>query len=365
MTQSIRVMKIKQSTKEGARRQCAPRLCFVGPMVGLNGGRVTTQGQILSEMFGSTGQSVIAVSSKLKRHQRLVDVIGTLVRNGRRIDIQIIEAYSGPSFLVADIASWLGRRFNHRVVLWMHGGALPDFIEKYPRWARRVFGRADAIIAPSRFLERALTKHGFQVQVIPNVIDLPAYTYRHRAKVTARLFWMRQFHPIWNPMMALRALARLRTSVPDATLVMAGQDKGQEIDVRQTAKELGVADAVRFSGFLDMQGKIREGDSADIFISTNRIDNAPVAVVEACAMGLPVISTRVGGIPDLLTDGETALLVPDNDDEAMCQAIELLVNRAGLSAQLSANGRQLAERFSWQQVRPQWEQAFDKLMRAS
>ena len=116
------------------------------------------------------------------------------------------------------------------------------------------------------------------------------------------------------------------------------------------------------SGFLDIQGKVREGNAADIFINTNRVDNMPVGVVEACAMGLPVVATAVGGVPDLLTDCETGLLVPDSDDAAMVKAIKRLVSESGLAASLSANGRRLAERSSWESVLPQWDQVFSEVM---
>jgi glycosyltransferase involved in cell wall biosynthesis len=75
-----------------------------------------------------------------------------------------------------------------------------------------------------------------------------------------------------------------------------------------------------------------------------------------------VVTTEVGGIPDLLSAGETALFVPDDDDEAMAQAIERLVGDAELAARLSQNGRQLAEQFSWRQVRLHWEAVFAELM---
>ena len=98
-----------------------------------------------------------------------------------------------------------------------------------------------------------------------------------------------------------------------------------------------------------------------MFLNTNRIDNMPVAVVEACAMGLPVVAANVGGIPDLLTDEETGLLVADDDDEAMAEAIERLIRDEDLAGRLSANGQQLAARSSWEQVRPQWEKVFAEL----
>jgi glycosyltransferase involved in cell wall biosynthesis len=162
--------------------------------------------------------------------------------------------------------------------------------------------------------------------------------------------------------MAVRVLARLRAKIPNATLVMAGKDKGIEQEVRRLARDLDVSESVRFVGFLDKTGKKNVGAAAEIYLNTNRVDNMPVSVVEACAMGLPVVATAVGGIPDLLSHCETAMLVPDEDDEAMVQAIQSLLSNPDLAGRLSANGRRLAERSSWDQVLPQWEKVFAEVM---
>jgi glycosyltransferase involved in cell wall biosynthesis len=340
-----------------------PRLCFVGPMVARHEGHVTTQGEILSGLFDKAGYPVISVSNARNRYVRLVDIVSTLVRRRRSIDIQCLQVFCGPSFVVEDIASRLGRIFNQRIIMFLRGGAMPQFMTRHPRWVRSVLSRADVIVAPSEYLARSVASQGFKALVIPNVIDLWQYEYRHRHDVRPRLFWMRAFQPIWNPEMAVRVLARLRSIVPDATLVMGGQDKGFESAVKQQAVALGLNGSVRFTGFLDMIGKVQELNSADIFINTNRIDNTPVGVVEACAMGLPVVATAVGGIPDLLSHDETGLLVPDNDDEAMVQAIQRLLDEPGLASRLSANGRNLAERSSWDRVGPKLEELFSELMK--
>ena len=342
-----------------------PRLCFVGPMVGRNPGHVTTQGQILSDLFSSAGHSVISVSALLNRYGRLIDIASTIIRRQRSMDVMVLDVFGGPSFVVEDIASRLGRGLGKRIVMCLRGGAMPEFMARHPVWTRRVLGRADILVAPSRYLARAVVPYGFSARVIPNVINPDAYVYRRRSKVGPRLFWMRSFHPIWNPAMAVRVLARLRATHPDATLIMAGQDKGSKQEIQQLAGDLGCGGSVRFAGFLDMAGKNREANAADIYLNTNRIDNMPVAVVEACAMGMPVVTTTVGGIPDLLKHAETALFVPDDDDEAMAQAVSSLLDDSELAERLSVNGRELAESFSWEQVRQQWEQVFAGMMKRS
>jgi glycosyltransferase involved in cell wall biosynthesis len=292
----------------------------------------------------------------------MLHIIITIIRHRSSIDILVVDVFSGASFVVADVASLLGKRFGKPVVMVLRGGALPEFIRRYPRWTMRVLRRADAIIAPSEFLARVAAEKGLSPRVIPNVIDLSVYPYRHRREVGPRLFWMRSFHSIYNPSMAVRAMARLRSMMPGASLVMAGMDKGLQSSVEQLAEKLDLNGSVRFPGVLDMAGKAREGNAADIFLITNHVDNMPVTAVEACAMGMPVIATAVGGIPDLLKDEDTGLLVPDDNDEAMARAIHRLITEPELAERLSANGRRLAERSSWEQIRPAWEQVFADLI---
>ena len=331
-------------------------------MVGRTRGYVTTPGQILADLFKEAGYPVISSSSHLNRYLRLADIVSVLFRERRHIDILLLNVYSGLSFVVEDIASRIAQHFDCPMIMYLHGGAMPEFMESFPRWSSRVLKRADFLIAPSEFLVRALSQHGLQARIIPNVIELEAYPFRKRSQLRPRLFWMRSFHSIYNPEMALRVLARLRMKFPDATLVMAGQDKGLLGAMKRLARELGVEEALRFPGFLDPAAKVCEYAAADIFINTNRIDNMPVAVLEAGAMGLPIVSTKVGGITDLLTDGQTGLIVPDGDAEAMAQAIAHLIADPQLAERISENGRKLVERCSWACVRPQWENLFEELM---
>jgi glycosyltransferase involved in cell wall biosynthesis len=175
---------------------------------------------------------------------------------------------------------------------------------------------------------------------------------------------MRTFHEVYHPELALRVLAELRQSHPEATLTMAGQEKGLGARVEQLTEELGLCDAVRRPGFLGLERKQQEFNRHDIFLNTSRIDNMPVSVLEACAFGLPVVATRVGGIPDLLEHERTGLLVPDGDVGAMAAAVRRLVDEPALARRLSAGGRVLAELSRWEAVRPQWETLFNEVINA-
>ena len=339
------------------------RLCIVGNLVGRNSGFVTTQGQIVADLFSRDGYEVISVSSKKNRVLRLTEIVWTIFRNRRNIDVLVVEVYSGLAIVVADAAGRVARLFGVRSIFVLHGGNLPDFTKRHINWVKRILNRADLLAAPSRFLEHEMSAYGFDVTVIPNVIDLDKYSYREREHISPKLFWMRSFHSLYNPEMALDVFSEIRSEYPTATMVMAGVDKGLEDEIKCKARARGFGDSIRFPGFLDHEQKIREFSAADVYLNTNRVDNMPISVVEAWAMGVPVVATNVGGLSHLIESGETGLLVGDGDVEGMASAIRSLLKDPEMTKRLSVRGRSQAELSSWSSVRKKWEHAFEAVAR--
>jgi glycosyltransferase involved in cell wall biosynthesis len=155
--------------------------------------------------------------------------------------------------------------------------------------------------------------------------------------------------------MAIDVLAKLKTDFLDAELCMVGQEKEVKIiELNQYAVSLQVN--VTFTGKLSKAEWIELSKNFDIFINTTHFDNTPVSLIEALALGLPVVSTNVGGIPYLVKDRETALLVNDSDSKAMANAIIELIKNPELAQKIAANGRKLAEQFDWNNVKNQWKE---------
>ncbi len=339
-----------------------PRLCFVGPNLGSNRDWVVSQAEILSGLFERQGYPTRSTSSFRQPVLRLADILGSLARWRREIDLGILAIVGGGGFGACDAASLQARRLGLPLVHFLHGGALPDFARRNPSWTRRVLARADAIVAPSTYLTDLASSLGLAARVIPNVLQLESYPFRCRQRLAPRLLWVRTFHQIYNPRLALATLRELRNSGVEAELTMAGQDKGELEAMRRHAAEIGLADRVRFPGFLDMEAKQREFAAHDIFLNTNRIDNMPVTVIEAAAFGLPIVATRVGGIPDLLRHEYSGLLVDDDDSAQMAAAVRRLIASQELSRKLSEGGRALAESCAWPAVHDRWRQLFAELL---
>ena len=114
--------------------------------------------------------------------------------------------------------------------------------------------------------------------------------------------------------------------------------------------------SVSFPGRLPKTAIPALGQEHDILVNSSLRDNTPVSTIEAMTMGMAIVATTVGGLPYLLRDGETALLVPPGDAESMAEAMRRLLEEPGLARRLSENARAEAERMDWSTVLPRWRE---------
>jgi L-malate glycosyltransferase len=339
-----------------------PRILLVGPMLGKYPGWVPNPAEILASKLSEEGYVCLLTSRVLNRYARLVDIVYTLFRERGKYDIVSLQVYGGASFIVEDIASRIATLLGKNIVMVLHGGDLPSFIKKFPHWSSRVLKRANIIVTPSAYLREALLPYGFESQIIPNMLDMKKYIFRPRKSVQPRLLWMRTFYDYCHPELAVEVLEQLSMRYPNAILTMAGQDKGLLEPVRKLVNGKGLQNKVRFAGFLNDEGKQLEFGSHDIYLNTNRVDNMPIAVVEAAAFGLPIVAMSVGGIPHLLEDQETGLLTNFGDVRAMVDAVCRLVEQPDLAAHISGRAREMTERSAWENVFPLWDKIYRQVL---
>jgi glycosyltransferase involved in cell wall biosynthesis len=189
--------------------------------------------------------------------------------------------------------------------------------------------------------------------LIPNTIDLEMYPYHPRNLNGPRLLWVRSFSKIYNPKMAIDVFAFLKRDFPNAELCMVGPDKENTIEKYiQYSKDLGLE--VTFTGKLPKEEWIARAVDFDIFINTTHFDNTPVSVIEAMALGLPVVSTNVGGVPFLIESGKHGILVEDSDTIGMVNAIRQLLNDPQLVRFIQKNARAKVSHYDWQVVKNFW-----------
>jgi glycosyltransferase involved in cell wall biosynthesis len=181
------------------------------------------------------------------------------------------------------------------------------------------------------------------------------YPFQQRIHLSPDLLWVRSFHELYNPEMAIRVLHRLTEQYPESTLTMVGPDKDGSLQkCKDLVQELGLGKQISFTGMMPKAEWIKLSATKSVFINTTNFDNLPVSVIEAMALGMPVISTNVGGIPYLINDGMDGLLVGVGDEDSMYNAILELFGNSAKTAAISMAARQKAEQYNWTQIKSKW-----------
>lgn len=318
----------------------------------------------LADRLERAGWTIYRTSSIASRPLRLANMLATILRRCRQIDVGHVTLFSGPAFIWAEAATLTFRALGLPYIISLHGGNLPVFAARWPRRVRHLLRPAELVISPSRYLKEQLAPYRSDIQLIPNPIEAEGFTYRLRNHPGPKLLWLRAFHSIYDPTMAAQVVAALAKEFPELCLTMIGPDKGDGTRnaTATLAQSLGVADRITLVGGVPKSEVPAWMDQGDIFLNTTTIDNTPISVCEAMAAGLCIVSTDVGGLPYLLDHEEDALLVPPNDPDAMTAAVRRILTEPGLAEKLSRNARAKAERFDWANVLPQWESIFARLV---
>lgn len=236
------------------------------------------------------------------------------------------------------------------IVTAVHGWLFrPDAKERFYGWLDlRLMRRDAAVICLSRFYEDYLRRKGVppaRLRRIPTGLDPADLPPPAEARVTrppdgrwtlgilGRLSWEK------NHDLLLRTVARLRASGSDVRLLVAG-DGPERGRVAGRVAELGLGGVVELKGYVDSASFFRE---IQILVLCSTIENLPCSILEAMAWGRPVVATRVGGIPDLVDDGRTGLLVERDDEAALAAALRSLMDQPALAQAMGAAGRARVE----------------------
>jgi len=298
--------------------------------------------------------------------RKLADMLVAVWRHRASYAVAHLDVYSGKAFVWAYACGVLLGLLGKPFVATLHGGNLPEFSSRHPRNVTRLLGRAARVTAPSRYLREQMQRYRADIADIPNPVDIARYRYRARAAARPLIVWVRSIHRIYDPLLAVDACAALRAEFPSLRLWMLGPDKedGTLEALRQRIDHHGLREQVEIVGGVPKERVPEWLDRADVFLNTTTIDNTPVSVIEAMASGLCIVSTDVGGIPYLLQEDETALLVPPGNPEAMAGAVRRILRDPILAAGLSERARAASLASDWTRVREAWASLFAEVLRA-
>jgi glycosyltransferase involved in cell wall biosynthesis len=276
--------------------------------------------------------------------------LGALLRRER---IDLVHAHQYTPFLYTLVGRWFYRR--PPVLFMEHGRHQPDYPRRKRIWANRLLlERRDRVVGVGETVRRALIDNeGLppeRVAVVYNGVHLEPLLNgaANREEVRRELgfaaddlviFQVARLDPIKDHATALRTLARVLPARPNAFLVVVGEGP-ERAAIERTVRELGVGSRVRMLGLRTDVPRLLTG--ADLFLLTSVSEGIPLTVIEAMACGLPVVSSSVGGLPEVVVHEKTGLLAPAGDDAGLAAHVLRLAGDPALRAELGRRGRERA-----------------------
>jgi L-malate glycosyltransferase len=365
----------------GAQGEASPaggrkvRVLMVAPSLGILGGQAVQAARLLARLREESDleidflpvnprlpgglaklQDIKYVRTLLTSAQYLISLLARV----RRYDVIHIFSASYFSFLLAPTPAILvSRLYGKRTILNYRSGEADDHLVRWRRTALPTMRMVDSIITPSGYLVDVFARFDLAARSIFNIVETERFRFRERVPLRPVFFSNRNFEPLYNVACTLRAFALVQKRFPEARLVLAG-DGSLRAELEALAVELGLRH-VEFLGRVE-PGRMHElYDAADIYLNSPNIDNMPGSVIESFASGLPVVTTNAGGIPYIVTNQETGLMVERDDHEAMAGAALRLLEDAQLAERLARSAYDECRKYRWESVRKEWLELYREL----
>ncbi len=289
------------------------------------------------------------------------------VAERERLDLLHVH-YAVPHAASAYLARQILGARAPKVVTTLHGTdiTLVGSDESFLPITRFSILQSDALTAPSEYLCRATHEKlaiptGSVIDVIPNFVDTDWFRPVERARGGPPLVVHgSNFRPLKRVPDVVRVFARVRRALPEARLLLVG-DGPERPRVALEVRALGLEDAVEFAG--ERADVVPLLQRADLFLLPSETESFGLAALEAMACGVPVIASRVGGVPEVVEDGAGGLLFPVGDVEAMAEgALALLGDRARCSKMGQLARARAVERFAREPIVDRYEALYRRLL---
>jgi len=157
-------------------------------------------------------------------------------------------------------------------------------------------------------------------------------------------------------------MSKIVKEVPDAKLVFVGYG-GMRAELEMLSKKLGFENHIKFAGFVgDTFKKALYYHAADVFVlPSTGPEIFGIVNLEAMACSVPIVASKIGGIPDVVKDGENGLLVPPRDSEALADAIIYLLENEDVRERMGKNGRERVNEYSWGMIAEETDKIYSSL----
>ena len=353
------------------------RVLIVAPSIDILGGQALQAQRLIQGLAASADveaaflpvnprlPGILAQLQRIKYLRTVVTSIAyfaALLRAVPRCDVVHAFSASYYSYLLAPLpALVVARVFGRRSILNYRSGEAADHLERWKlsRWTMATL--PSLVVVPSGYLVDVFGRFGIRAHPIVNFVPIDRLPFRARTRLMPWLLSNRNLEAHYNVACVLHAFKDIQQQFADACLDIVG-DGPQRAELEALALALSLRN-VTFVGRVANERMPEYYGKSDVYVNSPDIDNMPSSILEAFACGLPVVTTRAGGIPYIVDDERTGLLVECGDSAAMARAVLRLLSDSALASRLAGAARAECEtRYVWPRVQAQWEACYQRLL---
>lgn len=286
----------------------------------------------------------------------------------RRVNPDLVHAQT---IELALYALLIKKMLKKPYVAWARGSDVYLPSKFYRRFYRFILMNANAVIAQTSDEKRIMQKTcNRDIVVIPNGIDLDRFDNLPKERVRSRLqigkdekviLYMGTLRPVKGVKYLIEAMRAVSQKDLEARLIVVGDGKERQ-NLEKLTKALNLGDFVTFVGKVPNQEVPQYMAAADIFVLPSLSEGFPVTVLEAMASGLSIITTNIGGLPEIVHEGENGFLVQPKNPLEITQRVTLLLQDDELRERISGNNRARAKDYTWKEVVGKLEEVYQNLV---
>lgn len=244
----------------------------------------------------------------------------------RSTKIVHIHTASYNSFKRSALFISLAKFLKRKVVIHIHGGGFKEYYEKNTSFVHKNLLKCDTIIALTEYWKKFFEGLGFEnVIVVPNIVDSPTIQERKCNDGKTHILYLGLITKAKGIFDLIDTIYEHKEDLKGNIVLHIGGN-GETETIKKMIDDYLLQDIVIYEGWVSGNKKVELLNNTDVFILPSYTEGLPISILEAMSYSLPVISTPVGGIPEVVRDGENGFLIKPGDKDALFNAIVRLAN---------------------------------------
>ena len=337
----------------GSTDQSHSPVMMVGPSAEVKGGITTVVNDYrtygLFKRLNVTYYATYDDGTKIDKNIRaFISGLAAILRDFSKYAILHIHSSYGWSFRRLSMVAAVAMLARKRVLMHIHGSMFDVYerrassLERW--WIRYILSRVDRVIVLSDDWAKRISQIApkARLNVLPNAVDVNQYSYAGRRTLGQRpykVLFLGRLGERKGAYDLLKAAALIPSGL--CSFILAGD--GEVEKVQEAVRKLGMEDRFLLPGWVGIDERKRLLREASLFVLPSYHEGLPMAILEAMAAALPVVSTRVGGIPDAVKDGVNGRLIEAGDVRALADALIAVLGDPSTWASMSEASRASAE----------------------